>query len=416
MAFDSDFSKRTPKHDYAEVLLCLICGYLAGRVTIRRSLIWCKNNLETLRQYTPLKNGIASPSTVSRLLCRLDKVLFLAAFLEWIGQIVSTQGAHLAIDGKALRGSASKVLNKRAPMTLNVVHTDTGLVIAHIPIMQKTNEITAISEVLEIIDIMGSIITIDAIGTQTNIMSLIVKYGGHFALTVKKNQLQTYDEIMMHMDHFAEEDLKCKKSQFYQPSYPECMKSYSESSWSEKNRDRYEYRSCRVCSEPSFLTRYNNDWPFLKTVAQVMQVRILLVRDENGNDVTPDVRTFLQNGSRRQPMPETGDREQCDIQKIGMISDLELTAEELMTLKRDHWKIENSLHHVLDDTFREDRSPAKQSGHNLALIRKIAYNILRLAMITGATGYKVMTEVMDAFCDDWTLMERFVFKGIKSLY
>ena len=98
-----------------------------------------------------------------------------------------------------------------------------------------------------------------------------------------------------------------------------------------------------------------------------------------------------------------------------LISDLILTAEELGSIKRMHWSIENRLHHVLDDTFREDRSPAKKSRNNLSLIRKFAYNILRLAMYeTGLTN--IMTEMMDCFCDNATLREQYVFQGIASLY
>src|SRR5699024_11186292 len=98
-----------------------------------------------------------------------------------------------------------------------------------------------------------------------------------------------------------------------------------------------------------------------------------------------------------------------------LISDLLLTAEELGSIKRMHWSIENRLHHVLDDTFREDRSPAKKSRNNLSLIRKFVYNILRLAMYeTGLTN--IMTEMMDCFCDNAALRERYVFQGIASLY
>ena len=85
-----------------------------------------------------------------------------------------------------------------------------------------------------------------------------------------------------------------------------------------------------------------------------------------------------------------------DIQETGMISDLELTAEEMGRIKREHWAVENRLHHVLDDTFRKDRSPAKRSKNNLALFRKFAYNILRIAILFG-TCTEIMTEAMDEF-------------------
>ena len=98
-----------------------------------------------------------------------------------------------------------------------------------------------------------------------------------------------------------------------------------------------------------------------------------------------------------------------------MISDMELTAEETGRIKREHWAIENRLHHVLDDTFREDRSPAKKSKHNLALIRKFAYNILRIAILSGDCA-EIMTEAMDDFSGDPSLRKKYVFSGIASFY
>ena len=407
---------RAVKHDHAEVLLCLICGFLAGRCTIRRSLDWCRNHLEELRKYTPLRNGIASPATACRILSGTDEELFRLAFMEWIGEIVSTKDAHLAIDGKALRAAASKVTGGKVPMILNVVETGTGLVAAQLPIAEKACEITEIPKLLQLLNIQGSTITIDAIGTQTQIMEQILEQEGHFLLMVKKNQPQSYEEIMKYMEEMAADHEKGKKDQEYRPRYPELQECYSELSSDEKNRERHEHRCCRTCTNPSLLTKTQEEWPFIKTVGQILQVRVLMERDERGDDVTPDWKDFLKRGSRRRPKPESGDNEQSDIQKIGVISDRELKPEEMLDIRRAHWTVENRLHHVLDDTFREDRSPAGKSRNNLALIRKYAYNILRLAMLSGTCSRRVMTEAMDAFCDDRSLMEKYVFNGIISLY
>ena len=137
--------------------------------------------------------------------------------------------------------------------------------------------------------------------------------------------------------------------------------------------------------------------------------------DSQGNDITPAKEEFLREGSRRVPAPSAEEDVGKDVQCTALISDLILTADELGHIKRMHWSIENRLHHVLDDTFREDRSPAKKSRNNLSLIRKYAYNILRLAMYeTGLTN--IITEMMDYFCDNAVLRERYVFQGIASLY
>lgn len=153
----------------------------------------------------------------------------------------------------------------------------------------------------------------------------------------------------------------------------------------------------------------------VKSIGRIKQVRVPVERDKEGNDITPSLEEFLKKGSMRAPVPSAEEGTGKDIQCTAMISDLTLTAEKLGSIKRMHWSIENRLHHVLDDTFREDRSPAKKSRNNLALIRKYAYNILRLSMLeAGMTN--IMTEMMDCFCDNAVLREQYVFQGITGLY
>ena len=149
---------RETKHDHGEVLVCLVIGFLAGKTTIRRSLKWCKKHLSELSRYLRLKNAIASPSTVCRILSGIDEELFALEFIEWIGEIVNTKGRHICIDGKALRAAMEKVKDFRAPMV-------TGLVTAQLPIQNKDCEIRAIPELLKLLDIQESTVTIDAVGT-----------------------------------------------------------------------------------------------------------------------------------------------------------------------------------------------------------------------------------------------------------
>lgn len=406
---------RETKHDHAEVLVCLVAGFLAGRTTIRRSLRWCEKHLEELREYLPLKNGIASPSTACRLLSGIDEELFALEFMEWIGEIVDTKGIHLAVDGKALRAGMEKVKDFRAPMILNAVDAATGLVVAQMPIKNKDCEIKAIPELLKLVDIQGSVVTADAVGTQTQIMEQILSQKGHFVLMVKKNQPQSYEEIVKYLGEMSEDHKRRKEDENYRPRYPGMQGKYEETSQKERNRDRQEYRWYSVCTECSLLTKTQKEWPFVKTVGLARQIRIPVERDGQGNDITPDIKTFLEKGSRRRPKPVQDGEAGKDIQKTGMISDLELTAEEMGRIKREHWAVENRLHHVLDDAFREDRSPAKKSKNNLALIRKFAYNILRIAILYGDCA-GIMTEAMDDFSDDLLLRKKYVFSGIESFY
>lgn len=406
---------RETKHDHAEVLVCLVVGFLAGKTTIRRSLRWCEKHLEELKRYLLLKNGIASPSTASRILSGIDEELFALEFMEWIGEIAGTKGRHIAIDGKALRGAMEKVKDFRTPMVLNAIDAATGLVIAQMPIQNKDCEITAIPDLLKLLAIEGSTVTTDAIGTQTHVMEQILSQGGHFVLTVKKNQPQSYGEIVKYFEEMIEDNKKVKEDRNYRVRNPEMQEKFEEIYEKERNRDRQEYRWYSICRDCSLLTRTQKEWPYIKTVGLARQIRIPIERDAEGNDITPDKETFLKKGSRRRPKPVGDEERGKDIQKTGMISDMELSAKEIGHIKREHWSVENRLHHVLDDTFREDRSPAKKSKNNLALIRKFAYNLLRIAMLAGDSS-EIMTEAMDDFSDDPNLRKKYVFNGIASFY
>lgn len=406
---------RTTKHDHAEVLVCLVIGFLIGRLTIRRSLKWCRRHLDWLGQYIPLKNGVLSSAIVGRILAGSDEELLALQFIAWIGEIIETRGIHLVIDGKALRAAMEKVKNFRAPMVMNAIDAATGLVIAQLPLQNKDCEIKVIPELLKVLDIRNSTVTVDAIGTQTEIMGQIIRQGGHFVFAIKRNQPQSHEEIEKYFRELTEDYGRMREDSSFQPRYPEMMKVYEEICLKEKNRDRYEIRRYRACRFPALLTEKQEEWPFIRTVGEAEQIRIPIERDENGKDITPDEETFRKQGSRRKPKPKKGDGEDSDIQITGMISDRELTAEEMGRYKRAHWSVENKLHHVLDDTFREDRSPAKKSKNNLALLRKISCNLLRIAMIREKRA-DLMTEMMDEFCDDHALIEKYVFRGIKSFY
>ena len=415
-AVDDPRSLRAKKHDLAEVLTCIVAGYVTGHITLRRCLGWCRRHVKWLRKRgLSLKNGIASLSTVSRLLAGIDEELFLFVFIQWIGKIVQTKGVHLAVDGKAVKGAVAKVKGERAPMFLNVVEAATGLVLAHLPISDKESEITSIPELLKYLNIQGSIITTDALGTQTSVMEQVIRQGGHFVMMVKKNQPNSYEEIIRLFETIEKDRKRMATEPAYQSQYPELNQKYDEISCFEKNRDRYEYREYRIINDPACVSRAKKEWPFLKSVGYVEQTRIRLVRDREGNDITPDRETFRREGSSRQPSPRKGDEEKDDIQVVGIVSDMEMSAEDMGKCKRDHWSVENRLHHVLDDTFREDRSPAKKSKNNLALIRKFAYNLLRLAQIQKNLRLP-MTEIMDLLCDDKVLLGKYIFHEIESFY
>jgi predicted transposase YbfD/YdcC len=390
---------RKTKHDCAEILICLIIGYLVGRGSVRRILKWCERHIDFLRQFIPLRNGIASPATVSRLLSNIDEEMFCLIFIEWMTGILCTKGINIAIDGKGLRGGTEKIKGKKTPYILNAIDTATALVIAQLPIGEKENEMTAIPKLLNLLNINGSTVTIDAIGTTSNIMDAIKIKEADYLLTVKKSSPLTYQEL--------EEIFKESKAVQKQ------MDTYDVCKTSEKNRSRMEYRTVQTCRNTE-LVNLCKKREEIKTIAWLEQVRIPMEKDQDGNDITPGYEEFLKHGSMRKPRITTGDELIDDIHQVGLISSREMSAQEMLTLKRGHWKIENSLHHVLDDLFREDRSSARKSRNNLAILRKFAYNILRITIMTEKQE-SGPTEMSDEFADDLTLVEKYVFRKLARI-
>lgn len=412
MVIDPRCGRKT-KHDHAEILTYLAAGYLAGRDSVRRCLQWCKNYIDFLRQHLELKNGIASLATVSRILGNIDEEIFCLAFIEWMTGILNTKGINIAIDGKALRGSTEKIRNRKTPYILNVIDTATALVIAQLPIAEKENEITAIPKLLKLLNIQESLVTIDAIGTVQSVIDTINEKEADYLLTVKKGNPLTYQETKEMFAELGKENERITAHPGQTVTYEKQMDSYDVFKTIEKNRSRMEYRTMQICHNTDLITLCKKQKE-IKTVGWLEQVRIPMEKDKDGKDITPAYEDFIKNGTVRRPRITTGDDLTDDIHQVGLISSREMSAQETLKIKRNHWKIENSLHYVLDGLFREDRSSARKSKNNLAVIRKIAYNLLRIAIFREKTE-SGPTEMRDQFNDDLTLIEKYAFRGIAHL-
>lgn len=412
MVIDPRCGRKT-KHDHAEILTYLAAGYLAGRDSVRRCLQWCKNHIDFLRQHLELKNGIASPATVSRILGNIDEEIFCLAFIEWMTGILNTKGINIAIDGKALRGSTEKIRNRKTPYILNVIDTATALVIAQLPIAEKENEITAIPKLLKLLNIQESLVTIDAVGTVQSVIDTINEKEADYLLTVKKGNPLTYQETKEMFAELGKENERITAHPGQTVTYEKQMDSYDVFKTIEKNRSRMEYRTMQICHNTDLITLCKKQKE-IKTVGWLEQIRIPMEKDKDGKDITPAYEDFIKNGTVRRPRITTGDDLTDDIHQVGLISSREMSAQETLKIKRNHWKIENSLHYVLDDLFREDRSSARKSKNNLAVIRKIAYNLLRIAILREKTE-SGPTEMRDQFNDDLTLIEKYAFRGIAHL-
>ena len=370
---------RKHKHSHVEILLLIVLGFLAGKTSLRRIVKWAKRNQKKLKKYLDLKNGIPSLSTFSRITGVIDEELLSLAFTDWIGNILNTKGIHI--------------------------------VIAQIPISEKTNEITAIPKLLELLDITGSTITIDAIGATEAILSMIDEKDGYFVQQIKKNCPATYQEIQN-----VFEELEKEKEADPEKFGKENKGRYSEYSSCEKNRERVEYREMKCYTNDDAIGKIRKELPFICSVASSCQIRIPKEIDADGNDMTPDKETFLKQGSRKCPKPTEGDELTDQIQRVGLVSNHVLTAEEFARYKRDHWRIENCLHYVLDEDFLEDKSTARKSKNVLSVLRKTAYNIIRLMQIDAPKDRKLVIDVIDEITDDFSIVLKWIFDPIPSFY
>ncbi len=405
------------KYSIAEMLMCLVIGFINGNTSCFQAWHWCAVNMAYLTSLgLTLEHGLASYSTHMRLLQNIDPEIIMYEFINWMNGIIVVYGVSLAIDGKGLRGGTQKNQGGKTPYVLNVVEVNSGLNIANMPIDLKTNEITAIPEILSLIAVAGNMITIDAIGTQIDIMKLILEEEGSFLLLVKKNHPEAYANLVDYFDKLRESS---KKENEAAPSIilPD---DYETTDWTvEHNRDRMEYRRCSVVNiddNPDLQSEIlgagsslaNADIEF-KTIGMIESVRIPIEKDENGNDITPSLKEFLANGSRSCPHPKVGDTEDCAIQRVGVISNDELTAEKTLLIRRGHWTVE-AKHHVLDVTFSEDYNPAKASKYICSLLRKIALNIVTLALLHGDIKDYNSTPVEQIhLSSDVELMKKYLF-------
>lgn len=161
---------RKKKHDYAEIIVCLIAAYLSGRITLRRALRWCVSHLNVLQEKLNLTEGIPSLATVSRMLSSINEDDFCNAFMQWMTELLRTEGTHIIIDGKALRAATERIKDGHTPYILNAIEAATNLVVAQLAVDSKENEKTAILRMLDLLELKDSLVTIDAAGTTADII------------------------------------------------------------------------------------------------------------------------------------------------------------------------------------------------------------------------------------------------------
>lgn len=325
---------RTKRHKLIDILVIAICATICGAETWEDFELFGYAKLDWFKTFLELPGGVPSHDTFRRVFARLDPTQFQQAFLDWVRSVTRlTKGEVVAIDGKQLRRSADLAAGKNAINIVSAWAEENRMVLGQVRVDEKSNEITAIPELLRILEIAGCIVTIDAMGCQTEIASEIIRKQADYVLAVKGNQNHLFEDIVGYFDWALDDKFK--------------QTSYTTDETISGDHGRIEVRRCYATEDISWL-RKKAEFKGIRSVAMVE--------------------------SERQVGEQEASRE-----RRYYISSLEADAKRLNRVIRSHWSIENSLHWVLDIAFREDESRIRKDHgpENMTTLRHIALNLLK---------------------------------------
>jgi predicted transposase YbfD/YdcC len=319
------------EHDLVDLLVVAVCAVLSGADTFVEIEAWGKEKLDWLRKYLRLEQGIPCHDTFGRVFAAIDADEFAAAFLRWVGQVVPALAKDevVAIDGKTSRRSG-----KAGATPLHLVSAfaaRAGLVLGQRATAAKSNEKTAIPELLATLALEGCIITIDAMGTQPNIAQAIRHRGADYILAVKDNQPTLAESIGDFISAFTAAPGKT----------PHQVHEVVE-----KDHGRLEVRRCHVFDQLDCLHAPER-WPDLKSFAMITSERTI--------------------------------KGKTTVEHRFYISSLAPDAQRMNQAVRQHWRVENSLHWCMDVVFGDDQMRARtdHAAQNFAVLRQFVLNLLR---------------------------------------
>jgi predicted transposase YbfD/YdcC len=326
---------RSKKHLLVDILFIAVCTIICGGEGFTDMELFGESKEEWLRKYLELPHGIPSHDTFRRLFSILDPQAFGECFTRWSQALhEATNGEVIALDGKTVRHSFDTFSGQPSLHIVSAWSSENGLALGQVKVDDKSNEITAIPRLLELIDVKGRVITTDAMGCQRDVAKRIVDKKGDYVFCLKGNQENLHDEVKF----FFEE---CQAA-----DYKDVDHSHFETV--EKDHGRIEIRRYWVVEDDAIEWLEKQDlWPGLKSIAAVESERRIRGK------TTLETRYF--------------------------ISSLAGKAEKLANATREHWSIENSLHYVLDVTFNEDKSRIRKDNapENLVVLRRIALNTVK---------------------------------------
>lgn len=319
----------TIKHKLIDILKLVMIAVLCGMDELDKIIDYGKNKKDFLEKEFDIKL-IPSKSTLTRIFVMLDSKWLSLSIVGIVQNLIKEKHTQIMIDGKAIRATdAIKSIEKM--MNIVTAYTDTGISLLQKTVEDKTNEIPVVKELIQMLDVKGMIITADAMHCQKETAETIVDNGGDYVLQLKANQKSFYEDVYaMFDDKYMDEADKNCEYEIYRTQ--------------EKNHGRIEIRTCYVLNEIAFFTDYLANWKGLKKIFAVVR------EVEKDGKKTKEISCYLSSKNT--------------------------TAENLLSYTRKHWQIE-SMHHILDVTYDEDRCKllSQKAQENLNIFRKMGISI-----------------------------------------
>lgn len=311
-----------------DIFFITLCAVIAGAEGWKDIKEYAEGHLGWFQKHGFLKTGVPVDDTIARVISRIRPEQFNQCFVEWMQSVNRlSKGDIVAIDGKTLRGSYDRDDRLSTIHMVNAFASKNKMVLGQLSTDVKSNEITAIPELLKLLEIKGAIVSIDAMGCQKEVAKTIIEQGADYLLAVKGNQPSLHEAV--------------------QSLFTDFRNSKADNLKIEKNRSRFEARACQLLNAKGLAKEFP-EWPSLKMVGIAMSYR-----QEKGKEPSLEYRYYI-----------------CST---------ELTEDKFAEAVREHWAVENSLHWVLDLTMREDACQIyKENGaENWGILRQTALNMLR---------------------------------------